>query len=106
MEATPYDISENPKTFNSGNWKQPSYPGSYLMLLQPLSIPLCPEAGLNPLNDALIIEGSESPYANVLVVKKENVEKEEIKVLVEVLTSDSVRDFILEEYKGAVVPVF
>jgi D-methionine transport system substrate-binding protein len=107
LEATPYDISENPKNLQFRELEAAQLPRVLPDVTAAfINTNYALEAGLNPLNDALIIEGSESPYANVLVVKKENVEKEEIKVLVEVLTSDSVRDFILEEYKGAVVPVF
>jgi len=43
---------------------------------------------------------------NVLAVKEENLNSEKTKVLVEALTSDKVRKFIEDNYKGAVIPVF
>ncbi|MGM9988674.1 MAG: methionine ABC transporter substrate-binding lipoprotein MetQ [Bacillaceae bacterium] len=61
--------------------------------------------GLNPKEDAIAIEGSESPYVNVIAVRKGDENKKEIKALVDVLHSKEIQDFILEEYKGAVVPV-
>lgn len=63
------------------------------------------DAGLNPLEDSIAIEESDSPYVNVIAVRKGDAEKAEIKALVEALRSKEIQDFILEKYKGAVVPV-
>ncbi len=63
------------------------------------------DAGLNPLEDSIAIEDSESPYVNIIAVRKGDESKEEIKALVEVLRSKEIQDFILEKYEGAVVPV-
>ncbi|WP_312092483.1 MetQ/NlpA family ABC transporter substrate-binding protein [Niallia sp.] len=63
------------------------------------------DAGLNPVEDSIEIEGSESPYANIITVRKGDENKEAIKTLVEVLHSKEIQDFINTEYKGAVVPV-
>ena len=59
------------------------------------------QADLNPVKDSLAIESSDSPYANILVVKKDK-----IKALSETLTSDDVRKFIEEKYDGSVIPAF
>ena len=64
------------------------------------------EAGLDPLTDALFIEGSESPYVNVLAVRSSDVDREDLAKLSEALLSDKVKDFILAEYGGSVVPAF
>jgi D-methionine transport system substrate-binding protein len=64
------------------------------------------QAGLSPLNDALFIEGGDSPYANVLAVREGDEDDATIKKIVKVLTSDAVREFILEKYKGGVIPAF
>lgn len=61
--------------------------------------------GLNPLKDAIAIEDEKSPYVNVIAVRKGDENKKEIKALVEVLHSKEIQDFIIDEYKGAVVPV-
>jgi D-methionine transport system substrate-binding protein len=63
------------------------------------------DAGLNPIEDSIAIEDKESPYVNVIAVRKGDESKEAIKALVEVLRSKEIQDFILEKYKGAVVPV-
>lgn len=61
--------------------------------------------GLNPLEDALALEGSASEYVNVLVAKSEHEDDPFIEALIEVLQSEEVEDFILEEYDGSVIPV-
>lgn len=63
-------------------------------------------ANLNPVKDALIIEGKDSPYANNVVVRSGDQERAEIKKLIEVLNSPAVKKFIEEKYQGAVVPAF
>lgn len=63
------------------------------------------DAGLNPTEDAVVMEDSESPYVNLVVVKKEDKDNKAIQTLVDVLHSEKIQNFIKEEYKGAVVPV-
>lgn len=64
------------------------------------------EGGFIPLEDALIIEDSESPYVNILVSRPDNKDNEAIQKLAKALTSEKVREFIEKEYEGAVVPAF
>jgi len=64
------------------------------------------EAGLNPVEDALLIEDSSSPYVNILVARPDNKDSEAIAKLVAALQSPEVEAFINETYKGAVVPAF
>lgn len=61
--------------------------------------------GINPIEDSIAIEDSKSPYVNVVAVNKKDENNEAVKTLVEVLRSKEIQDFILEKYKGAVVPV-
>ncbi len=61
------------------------------------------EADLNPMTDALAIEGSSSAYSNILAVKEGNETSDAIKALVAALESQKVADFITEKYEGAVV---
>jgi D-methionine transport system substrate-binding protein len=63
-------------------------------------------AKLNPIKDSLAIESSDSPYANVLVVKKGNEKNAAIQKLVKALNSAEIKKFINDKYKGAVVPAF
>lgn len=54
----------------------------------------------------IIKEGSDSPYANIITVRKGEKDKEKIKKLVEALQSDDIKKFIEEKYNGAVIPAF
>ena len=61
--------------------------------------------GLDPLKDAIALEKTSSPYANIVADRKEDKDNENIKKLVEVLKSKDVKEWILKEWNGAVVPV-
>ena len=63
-------------------------------------------AKLNPMKDAMFIEGADSPYVNILVARPDNAQSPAMKKLSAALTSPEVKKFILEKYQGAVVPVF
>ncbi|HEY5586936.1 MAG TPA: MetQ/NlpA family ABC transporter substrate-binding protein [Ruminiclostridium sp.] len=63
------------------------------------------EAGIDA-NTALFREGKDSPYANILVTKKSRVNDAAIVALKNALTTEEVRKFIEEKYKGAVIPAF
>lgn len=63
------------------------------------------DAGLNPVEDAIALENSDSPYVNVIAVNSGDENNEAIQKLVEVLRSEEIQQFILEEYNGSVVPV-
>ncbi|RHW42667.1 MetQ/NlpA family ABC transporter substrate-binding protein [Neobacillus notoginsengisoli] len=63
------------------------------------------DAGLNPVEDSIAIEESDSPYVNIIAVNKGDEDSDKIKALVEVLRSKEIQDFILKEYGGSVVPV-
>nr|WP_314875408.1 MetQ/NlpA family ABC transporter substrate-binding protein [uncultured Pseudomonas sp.] len=64
------------------------------------------EAKLDPSKDALVIEGNDSPYVNILVARPDNKESDAMKKLVAALHSPEVKAFITEKYKGAVLPAF
>lgn len=61
------------------------------------------DAGLNPVQDALLTEGSSSAYSNIVAVKEGNEQTDKTKALVAALQSQKVADFIASEYDGAVV---
>ena len=61
------------------------------------------DAGINPVKQSLVIEGSYSAYANILAVKQGNENEPKIKALIAALSSQKVADFISQKYDGAVV---
>ena len=64
------------------------------------------EGGLNPLKDALTIEGEDSPYANIIAVRTEEKESDKIRALEKAANSEEVKKYIQDNYKGAIVPAF
>lgn len=62
--------------------------------------------GGNPKRDALLLEGPDGPYANIIVVKDGDKDKPWVKSLVEAYNSPEVKAFVEEKYKGAVLPAF
>lgn len=64
------------------------------------------EAGLNPVDDGLIIEDKDSPYANIIAVREGEENQEKFQKLLKALQSEKVRKYIEENYDGGVVPAF
>jgi D-methionine transport system substrate-binding protein len=107
LQATIRDIVENPKKFVFKEIEAPQLPrtlddvagsiinGNYAL-----------QSGFNPIKDSLLLEGGESPYANILVVRKGDSNDPRIQALAKALTSQRVKDFILNTYKGGVIPAF
>ena len=62
-------------------------------------------AGMNPVKDSLAIEGSASAYANILVVRDDNLVSQKTLALRAALTSSAVADYITNTYGGSVVSV-
>ena len=61
---------------------------------------------LNPVRDSLIIESPNSPFANGLTVREADKDHPAIRILLQHLQSERVRQFIYSQYDGAVLPVF
>ena len=62
----------------------------------------------NPAKDALLLEsGTNSPYANLLVVREEDKDNEQLKKLAKLLNSPEVKKFIQEKWTdSSVIPAF
>lgn len=106
IAATPLDIAENPYNIEFKEVEAAQLPNvlrdvDYAVINSNYAI----EAKLNPINDALALEGSSSAYANILAVKQGNESSDLIKALKAALESKRVAEFIAEKYDGAVVAV-
>ncbi len=62
-------------------------------------------AGINPTEDALIIEGKDSRYFNILVAREENKDDYNLIELSNALVSQGTKQFIINKYKGSIIPV-
>ena len=106
LTATAKDIEENPLNVTVDEVEAAQVPNvlkdeDYAVTNSNYAI----SAGLNPMTDALAMEDGTSAYVNVLVCKDGNQEEPKIKALAAALQSQKVKDFMDENYKGAVVSV-
>lgn len=110
IKATVQDIVENPKNFKFLDRVEASLlaqafkngEGDAVLINSNYAL----DAGLNPVEDAIALESGDqtNPYVNLIAVRTGDEARPEIQKLVEVLRSEEIRSFILEQYKGAVVP--
>ncbi|TVP83769.1 MAG: MetQ/NlpA family ABC transporter substrate-binding protein [Alkalicoccus sp.] len=111
VEATIDDVAENPNDFNfQDNVEAALLPTAYdnnegdaVLINSNYAL----DAGLSPTEDAIAMESADqdNPYANVVAARSEDENDARIETLVEVLLSDEVREYIEDNYEGAVVPV-
>lgn len=106
ITATIMDITENLKNIEFKEVEAAQLPNilqdvDYAVINSNYAI----SAGLNPMEQALTMEGSASAYSNILAVKEGEEETDKIKALVAALESNKVADYITETYAGAVVSV-
>ncbi|MES2344941.1 MAG: MetQ/NlpA family ABC transporter substrate-binding protein [Chlamydiota bacterium] len=64
------------------------------------------QAGLSPTKDALALEGKDSPYVNIIAIRIGDENRPGIQALKAAMTSEKMKQFILETFKGAVLPAF
>ena len=109
LEATVKDIDENPKNveieeLEAAQVSRVADEVAFVVLNGNYAL----QAGYSVSKDAIAYEKSDSEaaqtYVNVIAVKEGNEDSEKIKALVEVLKSDEIKDFITENYDGAVIP--
>ena len=107
ITATVKDIAENPKGIKVRELEAATLPRVLAQVdLALINTNYALEAGLNPTKDALVIEGDDSPYVNILVTTSAKKDDADLQKLAQALRSDAVKQFIVEKYKGAVVPAF
>lgn len=107
ISATRRDIADNPKNIKVRELEAATLPRVLDQVdLALINTNYALEAGLNPAKDALVIEGSDSPYVNILVSREDNQNDAALQKLVKALQSDAVKTFLDEKYHGAVVPAF
>lgn len=107
VEATVKDIAANPKNLKFRELEAPQLPRALDdVALAVINTNYALEAKLTPAKDALFIEQKDSPYANILTIRKGDENRPEIQKLTKALTSEEVKKFINEKYQGAIAPAF
>ncbi len=100
------DIDDNPKKLIIKELDAPMLPRAMIDAdLAVINTDWIFVAGLDP-SKALAKEESDSPYANIIVVRSGTENDPNVKKFVEVFQSPAVKKFIETEFKGAVIPAF
>ncbi|MEN3367255.1 MAG: D-methionine transport system substrate-binding protein [Burkholderiales bacterium] len=104
LKATPLDIAENPKKIkiieldaaqlarSLGDLDAAAVNGSY-----------AEPAGLNPIRDAIGIEGPQGPYANLIAVREQDKDKPWVAKLLKAYHSAETKQFVNATFKNSVI---
>lgn len=104
VTATENDIIENPKDLKITMADAAMLPRN----LEDLAIccintNYALDSGLDPVKDGIFVEPGDSPFANVLVVRPEDKDNENIKKLGEALQSPEIAEYLQENYPSCVL---
>ncbi|WP_339149284.1 MULTISPECIES: MetQ/NlpA family ABC transporter substrate-binding protein [unclassified Sutcliffiella] len=65
------------------------------------------DAGFNPTEDSIFHEDdTATPYINIIAVRTEDKNREDLQKLAALYQEDDVKEFIEKEYKGSTIPTF
>ncbi|WP_160678418.1 MetQ/NlpA family ABC transporter substrate-binding protein [Clostridium sp. C8-1-8] len=104
--VTVKDITENPKKLKFTELEATQLPTVLKdVAVAVVNTNVALSAKLDP-NKALAVEDKDSPYANVIAVKKGNENSDKIKALDKAINSPEVKKFIEDKYKGSIVAAF
>ena len=107
LKASPIDIVENPKKLEIVELDAAQLPRSLDdVTVAAINTNFALEAGIDPVKDAIAREAADSPYADVIAVRKADKDKPWVAKLVKAYNSPEVKEFILTKFKNAVVPAF
>ena len=107
ITATVMDIKDNPKNIEIRELEAAQLPRALEDVdAAVINTNFAMQADLIPQRDAIVIEGADSPYVNILVANPESAKKEDMKILIKAVQSEETRAFIEKQYKGAVLPAF
>jgi D-methionine transport system substrate-binding protein len=107
LYATPLDIQENPKhlqfkELDAAQLSRSLADVDIAVINTNFAIP----AGLSPTKDAILHEGSDSPYANIIVIREDEQNDPRIKQLVEAIQSTEVLNAAKAIFNGQAIPAW
>ena len=103
-KASVVDIVENPRKFKIRELEAAQIPRTLEdMEIAAINTNYAMSAGLVPSKDALILEDSSSPYANILAVRSKDKDNPLYKKFLKAYQSEEVKKFVTEQFKGSVI---
>lgn len=107
VKASPLDIVTNPKKLKIVELPAAQLPRSLDdVTLAAINTNYAIEVGLKPDRDALVLEKTDSPYANVIAVRTVDKDKPVFAKLVKIYHSPEIKAFIKERFGSSVFPAF
>lgn len=104
LKASPLDIVKNPKKLKIIELDAAQLPRSLDDLdAAAINGNYAESAGLNPIKDAIAMEGPKGPYANVIAVREADKNKPWVAKLVKAYHSPEVKQFVRSEFKNSVI---
>ena len=102
------DVSDNPHKFKFRELDAAQLPRALSDLdAAVINTNYALQARLRPGRDSIAIEsGIDNPYGNVIAVRSADVDKPVFKTLIAAYQNEEVRQFILKQFDGAILPVF
>ena len=106
--VTAKDITENPKNIKIMEIEAAQLPRTLDdVTAAVINTNFAGEAGLIPSKDAIIMEGKDSPYANIIAVREDEKDSPAIKALAKAANSPEVKEYIVKELEPkGIVPAF
>ncbi|NMC32802.1 MAG: MetQ/NlpA family ABC transporter substrate-binding protein [Veillonellaceae bacterium] len=103
-KASVVDIVDNPRKFKIRELEAAQIPRTLEdMEIAAINTNYAMSAGLVPAKDALILEDSSSPYANILAVRGKDKDNPVYKKFLKAYQSEEVKKFVTEQFKGSVI---
>lgn len=107
LVPTPLDITENPRNLKFRELDAAQLPRALEDAdAAVINTNFALAAGISPREDSIAMEKADSPYANVIAVRKGDEEQPWLKTLVEVYHSPEIKNYIETKYEGAVIPAW
>ncbi len=104
LVPSPLDVTENPKKLSFVELDAAQLPRALADAdIAVINTNYALAAGLNPKTDAIASEKADSPYVNIIVVRKGDEGQPWVKDLVEAYHSPEVKKFIEDKYQGSVI---
>ena len=106
--VTAKDITDNPKNLKIMEIEAAQLPRTLDdVAASVINTNFAGEAGLIPSKDAIIMEGKDSPYANIIAVREADKDSAAIKALAKAANSPEVKAYIVKELEPkGIVPAF
>lgn len=102
-----FEITSNPKNLQITTLLAATLPRSINDVdISIISTSYALAGGLNPLKDGLFVEEKDSPYVNIIAIRKSDENSTKLNTLKDAITSEQVKEFINSKYDGVVLPAF